>query len=138
MQPELLAAPGRAICDCAFAERDAMSFAARAGLILISVAPAVAAPPENPDPVLRRWFEGLRQPGTGAPCCSISDCRRVEARKGDKGWEIWVDARFGFSTPFWEPVPASKILVISNPTAEAVACFAPGAGVMCFVPPPEM
>jgi len=115
-----------------------MSFAARAGLILISAAPALAAPPENPDPALRRWFEGLRQPGTGAPCCSLSDCRRVEARKGDTEWEIWIDARFGVAPPFWEKAPPAKILRVANPAGEAVACFAPGAGVMCFVPPPEM
>src|SRR5215469_16074808 len=35
----------------------------------------LAAPPDNPDPALAPWFESLKQPGTGASCCSIADCR---------------------------------------------------------------
>ena len=115
-----------------------MGATTRAGMMLLVITPAFAAPPDNPDPLLRQWFEGLRQPGTGAPCCSISDCRRVEARTGENGWEVWIDARFGMPNAFWAPVPSAKVLKTPNPTGEAVACFASGPGVMCFVPPPEM
>jgi len=31
----------------------------------------------------------------------------------------------------------SRDCVASNPTGKAVACFAEGIGIMCFVPPPE-
>lgn len=109
----------------------------RAGAILVAAMPAMAAPPPNPDPKLREWFEGLRQPGSRTPCCSLSDCRRVKTRKGDDGWEVWIDDAFGAPEPYWEKVPASKVLATGNPTGEAVACFAPGVGIMCFVPPPE-
>src|SRR6516165_1239854 len=47
-----------------------------------------AAPPDNPDPALAPWFESLKQPGTGASCCSIADCRTVEFRQDRDGYEV--------------------------------------------------
>src|SRR6516164_2028992 len=41
----------------------------------------LAAPPDNPDPALAPWFESLKQPGTGASCCSIADCRTETATR---------------------------------------------------------
>ncbi len=99
---------------------------------------ACAAPPENADPKMREWFEGLRQPSTGAPCCSISDCRRTEARHNESGWEVLIDDRFGSRETKWTPVPRNRVLDQHNPIGEAIVCFLPGLGVMCFVPPPEI
>lgn len=96
-----------------------------------------AAPPENADPKLREWFEGLRQPSTGAPCCSISDCRRTQARHNESGWDVLIDERFGSRDTLWTPVPRNRVLDRNNPTGEPIVCFLPGLGVMCFVPPPE-
>jgi hypothetical protein len=110
---------------------------ALAFLGLVAVAPAFAAPPENADPKLRDWFESLRQPYTGAPCCSISDCRRTEARHNHKGWEVLIDERFGARGVEWVDVPSHRVLERQNPIGEAVVCFIPTVGVMCFVPPPE-
>ena len=45
-----------------------------AGLFLISSL-AQAAPPAEADGSLSWWFESLKQPLNGLPCCSISDCR---------------------------------------------------------------
>jgi hypothetical protein len=42
---------------------------------ILAFGPALAAPPDNFDPKLSPWFDSLRQPGTGAGCCSIADCR---------------------------------------------------------------
>ncbi len=109
------------------------------GLVLGFVAATAgqAAPPENADPALRDWYEHLREPRSGYPCCSLSDCRTTQARRGPKGWEVLVDQRFRASTEFWIPVPPEKTLDIDNPTGRAVACYAPEAGLICFVPGPE-
>jgi len=100
--------------------------------------PARALPPDNADPSLAPWFKGLKQPGTGAECCSISDCRAVEVRRDGQGYEVRVDHKWRLSSAFWLRVPADKILnEPRNPTGGAVLCYTPEAGILCFVPPPE-
>jgi hypothetical protein len=106
------------------------------GLALSQV--AAAAPPDRRDPALAPWFESLRQPGTGAPCCSIADCRTVEFRHDRDGYEVFIDGRWKMSVPFWLRVPPERTIDrIDNPTGRAVVCFTPEAGIICFVPPPE-
>jgi hypothetical protein len=107
-----------------------------AGLALSQV--AVAAPPDRRDPTLAPWFESLKQPGTGAPCCSIADCRTVAFRQDRDGYEVFIDGRWKMSVPFWLRVPPERIIDgIDNPTGRGVVCFTPEAGILCFVPPPE-
>ncbi len=106
-------------------------------LVMASGAPALAAPPEHPNPALRDWYEGLREPQHGYGCCGVADCRTTQARRGPRGWEVLIDERFRASTTFWIPVPSEKILSGDNPTGQAVACYAPEAGLICFVPAPE-
>jgi hypothetical protein len=91
-----------------------------------------AAPPENAGPALAPWFESLKQPGTGIPCCSIADCRPVEYRLATDGYEALLDAR-------WVRVPDDKILRgMSNPLARGVVCRSPISGtILCFVPANE-
>ena len=97
-----------------------------------------AAPPDNPDPALAPWFESLKQPGTGASCCSIADCRTVEFRQDRDGYEVLIDGRWKMSIPFWLRVPPNRIIDrIDNPTNRAVVCFTPEAGILCFVRPSE-
>jgi hypothetical protein len=87
----------------------------------------LAAPPEGADRKLTPWFEGLRQPGTGKSCCSISDCRPVDYRTSGDHYEALISGN-------WVPIPADKILQrIDNPTGNAVVCWTPTLGVMCFV-----
>ena len=82
---------------------------------------AVAAPPDSPDPALAPWFE---TPGTGAPCCSIADCRTVEFRQDRDGYEVLIDGRWKMSNPFWLRVPPNRIIDrTDNPTNRAVVCF---------------
>ncbi len=91
---------------------------------------AVAAPPANSPGTYRSWFESLRQPKTGAGCCSIADCRLTEYRLGPGGYEVAVEDR-------WVRVPEDRILRgITNPTGRAVACIW-GGEVRCFITPPE-
>ncbi len=107
-----------------------------AGLVLSQV--AIAAPPDSRDPALAPWFESLKQPGTGAPCCSIADCRTAEVRQDRDGYEVFIDGRWKMSVPFWLRVPPHRIIDgIDNPTGRGVVCFTPEAGILCFVPPPE-
>lgn len=99
---------------------------------------AVAAPPEGFDPALVPWFESLRQPGTGAGCCSIADCRTAEFRQDRDGYEVLIDGRWKLSVPFWLRVPPNRIIDrTDNPTNRAVVCFTPEAGILCFVRPAE-
>lgn len=106
-------------------------------LVLAIVATAMigvasAAPPPDADPSLGQWFQSLRQPGSGASCCSISDCHRLSEgqwRETSSGYEIEIRGQ-------WVGVPRSRILnhVQDNPTGGAVACYSEALRtVYCFV-----
>ena len=114
------------------------TFVAGAIAIALSITPVHARPPDNADPSLAPWFKSLKQPGTGAECCSISDCRAAEVRRDSQGYEVKVDPKWHVSSTFWLRVPAERILdERNNPTGGAVLCYTPEAGILCFVPPPE-
>ena len=114
------------------------TFATHAIMIALSVTSLHAQPPDNADPSLAPWFKGLKQPGTGAECCSIADCRAVEVRGDGEGYEVKVDHKWHISSAFWLRVPTERILnESSNPTGGAVLCYTPEAGILCFVPPPD-
>jgi hypothetical protein len=91
-----------------------------------------AEPPADADPALRPWFESLKQPGTGASCCSISDCRPVQYRLAPDGYEALVGS-------MWLHVPDDRVLRHQqNPLGRAVLCRSPASGtIFCFVPGPE-
>jgi hypothetical protein len=98
---------------------------------------AMAAPPDNTpvDPTLRRWYEQLRQPGSGMLCCSISDCRTRNYRQQDDRYEVEIDGG-------WFGVPANTVLRdTANPTQKAVVCYtrkpdrAGTPEILCFIPP---
>src|SRR5436190_7579149 len=109
-----------------------------ASILLAMARPALAGPPEGADPAWSRWFESLRQPGTGASCCTAADCRITEFRRDLDGYEALVDDRWKLSRPFWTRVPPQRVLERSdNPTGRAVLCFTPEAGIVCFVRPPD-
>lgn len=107
----------------------AVSAAALAAFLLAAVI-AHSAPPPHANPEWRDFFRGLKENGTGASCCDLSDCRVTRSRAGANGWQAvnqlgdWVD------------VPDEKILTDRhNPTGEAVMCWLPSRGVICFLPP---
>jgi hypothetical protein len=120
----------------ATAVRIGRKIAVVAGLALSRA--AAAAAPDSPDPALAPWFESLKQPGTGAPCCSVADCRTVEFRQDRDGYEVLIDGRWRMSAPFWLRVPSNRIIDrTDNPTNRGVVCFTPEAGILCFVRPAE-
>lgn len=95
---------------------------------LLFAVEAHAKPPQNADPALAPWFQGLRQPGTGVSCCSIADCRPTEYRIKSDHYEVLIEER-------WLIVPPDKILQrMDNPTGRAIVCWTPQLGIMCFVP----
>ena len=92
---------------------------------------ALAAPPEHADPALAPWYNSLQRPSSGFPCCSIADCRPVRARTRGDRFEALIDGE-------WRVVPDKAILNrMDNPTGQAVACWRPNTGILCFVLPPE-
>jgi len=97
-------------------------------------ASAPAAPPDGADPnsPVGKWFQSLKQPGSGASCCSIADCRPVDYRMGTGGYEAKLDGD-------WVHVPEERILHgQTNPTARAIVCRSPVNGsILCFVPASE-
>ncbi len=114
-------------------------------LVLADSGVANAAPPvgQPVDPAMRDWYKSLQQPGTGAGCCSIADCRPYESRVVSDPYEIWVHDK-------WIYVPNSVVPRGENRAGTAVAClrthwnyslvlapadFSPG--VLCFVPGPN-
>jgi hypothetical protein len=105
-------------------------FAAAFALALVAPPAHSRPPPGGVDPLLAPWFEDLRQPGTGHSCCSIADCRTVDARVVQDHYEAFIDDR-------WMVVPPDKILRrYDNPTGRAVVCWTPALGIMCFVQGP--
>lgn len=101
-------------------------------LIAATTGLALGAPPPDADPSFGQWFQSLRQPGSGASCCSIADCHRLaEGQWRETGSEYEVEIRGQ-----WIAVPRSRILnhVPDNPTGGAVACYSEALRtIYCFV-----
>lgn len=116
-------------------------------MLMARSALSLAAPPPDlvPNQVISDWFKSLRQPGTSLPCCSVSDCRRVDYRIADDGrYEVMLDGT-------WYRVP-NRFVVRNegNPVGKAVACYTTIFGygslsgngsydgdrieILCFVP----
>jgi hypothetical protein len=75
------------------------------GLLHIAVS-AYAAPPPDASGQFSDWFRSLTVPGIpGAPCCTMANCRMVEARWND--WTRHYEAqvtRERFSTTAWKQI----------------------------------
>jgi hypothetical protein len=77
------------------------------------------------------WFKGLKQPGTGLPCCDISDCRRTEAEWRSGQW--WAIVRGE-----WTPIPRRREVHVQSFDGEAYVCTSQKRlppSIYCFVPP---
>ena len=113
-------------------------------LVLCIQRVACAAPPTgiDADSDIAKWFKSLKQPLTGAGCCSVADCRPVKTRLTETGaYEVWIEDE-------WTGVPNGVILrTDSGPVPTSVACYThipewngtPSGGydrieVLCFVP----
>lgn len=101
-----------------------------AAAIFVVIGASVARPPPDPDARSHAWFESLIDPDTMIPCCGEADCWIVDAR-------VAVDHHEALVRGVWLAVPDDKIVHRSdNPTGQAVLCWSPNFGIMCFVPGP--
>jgi hypothetical protein len=95
-----------------------------------SVSGAYSAPPADADPALAPWFKSLQAPDTLIGCCDHTDCRGVASRYRHGHYEVQLNNS-------WIAVPEEKVIEGSdNPTPEAILCYSPHFGIMCFVPEP--
>jgi hypothetical protein len=90
---------------------------------------ARSAPPVgvDPDGPMAQWYRSLKSPDAGGSCCSIADCRPVEARQVGDHWEVLTETG-------WEAVLPQRVLHRENPDGRAIACEILGQ-IRCFVPP---
>jgi hypothetical protein len=113
-------------------------------VLTAAVAANAAPPPGQPvDPEMHKWYESLKQPNTGAGCCSIADCRPFDSRIVQDHYEIFINRQ-------WLPVPTGVVLHRENKAGVAIAClrtqwnygFGPppdgfSPDIMCFIPGPD-
>ena len=100
---------------------------------------ALAAPPPgaNPESVIGRWVQSLRD-YRGMGCCSEADCRPTTARIGaDGAYEVWIGREeYGANAPdAWMHVSPEAMAATADgppPDGHVWACFYGGA-VRCFV-----
>lgn len=93
-------------------------------LLLIAAHWAKAEPPANADPALHDFYHSLRQPGTGALCCSEADCRPVATRFRGGGLEVFVGPQFPDAPLDWRPVPAEVVIHgVANQAGQPIACW---------------
>jgi hypothetical protein len=100
------------------------------GVLALGIAAAVhAAPPDGADPngPMADWYRSLHAPDTGTSCCSLADCRPVEARQTADQWEIRTEGG-------WQSVPSGRVLRRENSDARPIVCRRLGE-IFCFVPP---
>jgi len=99
-------------------------------LVSLTTGRAQARPPSNPDPALSPWFKSLVSPDTSVSCCGDTDCRVADAQWARDHYKVLIQGH-------WLQVPPQTILYRSdNPTGQAVVCWSPALGIMCFVPGP--
>jgi hypothetical protein len=104
-------------------------------------APAFAVPPPvgSEDYQLTapygEWFRTLRN-AEGTLCCTLSDCRPVQARiSADGHWEFLADPKhFTNGDGRWVRVPDDRVLHRPNPVGQPIACYVAGFPPFCFVP----
>jgi hypothetical protein len=94
---------------------------------------ALCAPPEGADPngPLAEWYCALKTP-EGGSCCSVADCRPVQARQMPDGWQILIP--FEGSRDQCVSVPPDRVLKLDNEDGRPIACVNAGI-VLCFIPP---
>ena len=79
------------------------------------------------------WYQGLKQPGTGASCCNGSsggvegDCRPTRAYVDDDGvWRALIDGR-------WTVVPPRAVLQSLAPDGNSHICAGRSGTIYCFI-----
>src|SRR5215475_3561590 len=88
----------------------------RSGIVLgfLSLMPALAQPPIGADPnsPMGLWYKSLRD-GVGRACCTIADCRPVDARLNQGHWEVMMEDG-------WRRVWRGNVLQRENPDGRPI------------------
>lgn len=104
--------------------------------LALIVALAVAAhgePPAGADPALAPFFQSLKQPGSGASCCSVADCRPVKTRFSVTGLQAFIGTQFPGGPNEWRDVPEDVIIRgVANQVGVPILCFL-GGSVRCYL-----
>jgi hypothetical protein len=98
-------------------------------LVMASTCARSAPPPDVAiDPELSEFFRSLRSPTYGFSCCDVSDCRRLPSRQVGSTYQVLISGS-------WVEVPNDVIIRgRENPVGEAVTCYLPHFGIVCFLP----
>lgn len=110
-----------------------------AAVLIASPAFATPPPPGSEDALVTapygEWFSQLRNV-QGGLCCTLADCRPVEARiSADGHWEFLADPRhFAGGDGRWVTVPDERVLRQPNPVGQPIACYVNGFSPFCFLP----
>jgi hypothetical protein len=102
------------------------------GFMLLTCGVISAAPPEGVDmhSPTALWYQSLHQRDSDASCCSVSDCRPVDAAWFDGSrWRVRIGNEI-------VDVPDDRIVNRENPVGRAIVCGSSTA-IYCFVPPPN-
>ncbi len=81
------------------------------------------------------WFRALRNV-EGTLCCTLADCRPVDARiSADGHWDFLADPKhFTGGDNTWIKVPDNRVLRKPNPVGQPIACYVDGLPPFCFLP----
>src|SRR5579884_97878 len=86
-------------------------------MLLTAAAGATLPGGVDPDSPMAQWYRSLKAPDTiGGSCCSIADCRPVEARQVGDHWEVLTEEG-------WEPVLPERVLHRENLDGRSLARF---------------
>ena len=111
-------------------------------IALLAATPALATPPPvgsedyQVTAPYNDWFRLLRN-AEGTLCCTLSDCRPVDARiSADGHWEFLADPKhFAGGNNTWIRVPDDRVVRKPNPVGQPIACYVEGLPPFCFLPP---
>ena len=109
--------------------------------VLLAATPALATPPPvgsedyQVTAPYNDWFRLLRN-AEGTLCCTLSDCRPVDARiSADGHWEFLADPKhFPGADGRWIRVPDDRVVRKPNPVGQPIACYVDGLPPFCFLP----
>lgn len=73
------------------------------------------------------WYNGLKQPGGKASCCSNKDCRPTRAYVDDEGnWRAVLSGQ-------WVTVPRDRVLSTKAPDGNSHICANDFGLIFCFI-----
>ena len=108
-------------------------------LFILLATPAMAQ--KNGD--ISEWFRSLKMPSNigpysaGTSCCDQSDCKRRAISLSPSGaLQAWIEEIGDFAPVLPQTRITDPEVIARHPFFQAVVCYVPGTGVVCYAPPP--